>query len=160
MNRCRLCDHDVPVGAHQCPNCGAPVDTNAPQTAEDLERQIGFLLEQGQKLEAVKLYKDQTGASLKEAKDAVEVIEHGPSPTSPSEPEGQMEAELLRLLRAGKKVEAAKIYKQQRGVQLIEAKQAVEALAAKHGIAAEGGGCAGVLAAIVLLCVLLGATIA
>jgi ribosomal protein L7/L12 len=155
-----LCDHDLPVGAHQCPNCGAPVGTNAPQTAEDLERQIGFLLERGQKLEAVKLYKDQTGASLKQAKDAVEALGRRPSPTSPSEPEGQMEAELLRLLRSGKKIEAAKIYKQQRGVQLIEAKQAVEAMAAKHGIVAEGAGCAGVLAAIMLVCVVLGVAIA
>ena len=38
-----------------------------------------------------------------------------------------------------------KMYKQQMGVALIEAKQAVEALAARHGIAAKGGGCAGLL---------------
>jgi hypothetical protein len=66
-----------------------------------------------------------------------------------------MEDELLQLLEAGRKLEAVKIYKQRTGVQLIEAKQAVEALGARHGIVPKGGGCAGVLVAIVMVAVLL-----
>jgi ribosomal protein L7/L12 len=130
-----------------------------PQVGKGLERQVRSLLEQGQKLEAVKLYKERTGASLKEAKEVVESIERGESPTSPPEPDGDMEAELLRLLEAGKKIEAVKIYRQRTGVQLIEAKQAVEALAARQGIVAKGGGCAGVLVAVVVVVVVLGAVI-
>ena len=149
MPKCKFCAHNVPLGTYLCPNCGAPVDTATPQT-EDLEQQVRLLLGQGQKLEAVKRYKDQTGASLREAKEAVEAIEAGESPTSPPEPDGNMEADLLPLLEAGKKLEAVKIYKQRTGVQLIEAKQAVEALAEKHGIAPKSGGCAGVLALILV----------
>ena len=125
------------------------MDTAAPQT-EDLEQQVRSLLGQGQKLEAVKLYKDQTGASLREAKEAVEAIERGEVPTRSPVPDGDMEADLLPLLEAGKKLEAVKIYKQRTGVQLIEAKQAVEALAARHGIAAKSAGCFGVLLVILL----------
>ena len=75
MPKCRFCDHNVPVGTYLCPNCGAPVDTATPQTVEDLEQQVRSLLGQGQKLEAVKLYKSQTGASLMEAKNAVDAIQ-------------------------------------------------------------------------------------
>lgn len=63
------------------------------------------------------------------------------------------EQQLLDLLRQGRKIEAIKQYREVTGVGLKEAKDAVEALAAKHGVAAKGGGCAGVvlLAAVVVL---------
>ena len=149
MPKCRFCDHNVPLGTYLCPNCGAPVDTATAQT-EDLEQQVRSLLGQGQKLEAVKLYKNQTDVTLLEAKNAVESIQRA---TSPPEPASDMDVELLRLLEAGKKLEAVKIYKQRTGVQLIEAKQAVEALARRHGIAAQNGGCFGVLLAVLLAAV-------
>jgi ribosomal protein L7/L12 len=156
MTKCRFCDHNVPLGTYLCPNCGAPVDTTTPQVVEDLEQQVRSLLGQGQKIEAIKLYKGQTGASLMESKNAVEAIQRGESPKNPPEPDRDMEAELLRLLEGGKKLEAVKIYKQRTGVQLIQAKQAVEALATKKGIVPKGGGCVGVLAAIVVAAVVVG----
>ena len=159
MPKCRFCDHNVPLGTYLCPNCGAPVDTATPQAIEDLEQRVRSLLGQGQKLEAVKLYKDQTSASLREAKDAVEAIQRGEIPKNPPESDRDMEAELLRLLEGGKKLEAVKIYKQRTGVQLIEAKQAVEALATKHGIVPKGGGCVGVVLAVLVLAVVVGMTI-
>ena len=106
-----------------------------------------------EKLEAVKLYKEQADVSLLEAKNAVEAIQRT---ASPPEPASDMEAELLRLLEAGKKIEACKLYRNRMGVQLIEAKQAVEALAARHGIVSKGGGCAGVLLAILVVAVVVG----
>ena len=154
MPKCRFCDHKIPAGTYLCPNCGAPVVTATPQATDDLEQQVRSLLGDGKKLEAVKLYKEQTDVSLLEAKNAVEAIQRN---ASPPEPASDMEAEVLRLLEAGKKLEAVKMYKQQMGVQLIEAKQAVEALAARHGIASKvGGGCAGVLLAIVVAAVVVG----
>jgi ribosomal protein L7/L12 len=157
MPKCRFCDHKIPVGTYVCPNCGAPVDTAKPQAMEDLEQQVRLLLEQGKKLEAVKRYKEQTDVSLLEAKNAVEAIESGDLPPKPPVPDDEMEAELLRLLEAGDKIEACKLYRNRTGVQLIEAKQAVEALAARHGIASKaGGGCAGVLLAIVVAAVVVG----
>jgi len=53
MPKCRFCDHNIPVGTSQCPNCRAPVDINTPQLAEELEQQIQSLLDQGQKIKAV-----------------------------------------------------------------------------------------------------------
>jgi ribosomal protein L7/L12 len=155
MPQCRFCDHNVPAGHPQCPSCGAPVDTVTTPATEDLEQQVRTLLEQGQKLEAVKRYKEQTGTSLKEAKEAVEAMEGGDSLSRPTEPQDDMEGELLALLAAGRKLEAVKIYKQRTGVQLIEAKQAVETLAARHGVVAKGGGCASVLAVMLLTAILL-----
>jgi ribosomal protein L7/L12 len=149
MTKCRSCQHEIPVGIYLCPNCGVPVDPHASQPSEDLKQQVRSLLEQGKKLEAVKLYKEQTGASLLEAKNAVEDLQ---SATAPPESASDLEAEILHLLEAGKKVEACKLYKDRMGVQLMEAKQAVESLAARHGIASQGGGgCAGVLLAIALV---------
>ena len=60
--------------------------------------------------------------------------------------------ELLRLLRSGNKIAAIKVYREQTGVGLKEAKDAVEALAAEHEIAPSSSGCAGA----VLLAILLG----
>src|SRR4051812_46719261 len=65
-----------------------------------------------------------------------------PRPASDApRPAAEFEAELLALLRQGKKIPAIKQYREHTGVGLKEAKDAVEALAARHNIAA--GGCAG-----------------
>src|SRR5262245_26326371 len=48
----------------------------APPTG-DLERQLRALLAQRQKIQAIKLVREQTGVGLKEAKDAVERLELG-----------------------------------------------------------------------------------
>lgn len=95
MPTCRNCDYDVHPSVGQCPHCGAPMV----RPSADLEQQVRSLLDQGQKLEAVKLYKGQTGASLREAKQAVEAMQVGAVP--PSEIGGDLEAELLRLLGRG-----------------------------------------------------------
>ncbi len=55
------------------------------------------------------------------------------------------EKQLIDLLRQGKKIPAIKIYREQKGTGLKFSKEAVEALAAKHGIAKTGSGCASVL---------------
>jgi len=66
-------------------------------------------------------------------------ISHGGELTL--EIEGMTIAEALKLK---KKIQAIKIYRERYHVGLKEAKDAVEALAAEHGIAAQGAGCAGV----------------
>ena len=159
MPKCGFCDQNVPFDARQCPKCGAPLDAATPQAVEYLQQQVRSLLGQGKKLSAVKLYKEQTDVSLMEAKNAVEAIQRGESSKSPPEPNGDMEAELLRLLESGKKLQAVNLYKQRTGVQLIEAEQAVEALATRHGIVPKGGGCVGVFLAILASALVIGMTI-
>ena len=155
MPKCRNCNYDVHPSIGQCPHCGASVD----KPIADLEQQVRSLLDQGQKIAAVKLYKDQTGVGLAEAKSAVEALEAGAGSQSPSGICGDLEAELLRLLGRGDKLEAVKLYKDQTGVALIEAKQAVETLAAKHGLETHRGGCLGVVAVVVLAAVAFGMTV-
>ncbi|HEY7159674.1 MAG TPA: ribosomal protein L7/L12, partial [Acidobacteriota bacterium] len=41
----------------------------------DLQEQVQSLLLQGKKIEAIKIYREASGLGLKEAKDAVELIE-------------------------------------------------------------------------------------
>lgn len=98
----------------------------------ELERQVRSLLAQGRKIEAVKFYRDHTGASLAAAKDVVEAMQAVAA--TPSRLGGDEEAELLWLLRQGQKLEAIKLYRDRKGVALLEAKQAVESLAMKHRI--------------------------
>jgi ribosomal protein L7/L12 len=154
MPKCRFCSYEVHPGIGQCPQCGAPVDKPSP----DLEQQVRALLDQGQKIDAVKLYKERTGAGLAEAKQAVEAMQADAGPPSPADLGGDLEAELLRLLGGGKKLEAVKLYKDQMEVSLLEAKQAVESLAASHGLVPQRAGCLGMVLAVVLAAVTLGMT--
>lgn len=63
-------------------------------------------------------------------------------------PEGELsefDKTILGLMKGGKKIEAIKLYREKTGLGLKEAKDAVEALAAKYGIQSQGLGCASVL---------------
>jgi ribosomal protein L7/L12 len=155
MPKCHVCHYDVHPSIGQCPHCGAPVD----QPSTDLEHQVRSLLDQGRKIAAVKLYREQTGVGLAEAKKAVEAMQAGAGPSVPSDLGGDLEAELLRLLGRGDKLESIKLYKDQKGVALIEAKQVVEVLAARHGLVTQRAGCLGVLVTMVMAAVLFGMTI-
>jgi len=70
MRKCGNCNYDVHPSIGQCPHCGAPMG----KPNADVEQQVRSLLDQGQKIAAVKLYKDQTGVGLAEAKQAVETL--------------------------------------------------------------------------------------
>jgi ribosomal protein L7/L12 len=60
------------------------------------------------------------------------------------------DVEILALLRAGRKIEAIKLQRERTGSGLAEAKQAVETLAAAHGVTTPASGCAGMLVALLL----------
>ncbi|MGD0897024.1 MAG: acylphosphatase [Thermoguttaceae bacterium] len=114
--------------------------------AEPLLAQIQTLLAEGRKIEAIKRYREATGAGLAAAKEMVEAIERG-EPLPKTEPMGSSsEMEIVSLLTAGKKIEAIKLCQERTGAGLKEAKDAVEAIAAGHGIVARpGSGCLVVL---------------
>jgi len=94
--------------------------------------EVAVLAQQGQKIEAIKLYRQITSVGLKEAKDAVEAMEAGqPWNALPQVTfEATALAEVKSLLQAGQKIEAIKHYRQITGVGLKEAKDAVEAMEA------------------------------
>jgi ribosomal protein L7/L12 len=141
-----------PAGSERCENCGAWIaevsDAAKASTAELVDR-VRSLLDAGQKIAAIKAFREATGAGLAEAKEAVEALERGGTLPSYHPPE-DFEADLLSLLEQGQKVQAIKLYRERAGVGLKEAKDAVEALARRHGIKAAG--CASI---VVLLFVLL-----
>jgi hypothetical protein len=69
-----------------------------------------------------------------------------------SSPEpGNLETQVIALMQGGRKIEAIKLHRQQTGSGLKEAKDAVEALAAKHGVVSKGTGCAGMILAMLLV---------
>ncbi len=109
--------------------------------------QLRALLAQNQKIEAIKFYRERTGVGLKEAKDAVEALERGESPAPPrQQPEhGPWEPEIVALMEQGRKIDAIKLHRENTGLGLKDAKEAVEAIAARHGIAPSRSGCLGVV---------------
>jgi ribosomal protein L7/L12 len=158
MSNCPFCDKPVLAGATSCPYCRAPLSGLQSPASDELEQQVRSLLDRGEKIEAIKLYREATAASLLDAKNAVEALERGGPLAEPAAPQegvapsqGDWEHEVLKRLEAGQKIDAIRWYREQRGVGLKEAKEAVEALAERAGIATRGG-CLSVV-----LCVLAGA---
>jgi ribosomal protein L7/L12 len=103
------------------------------------------LIRTGQKIEAIKQYRERTGSGLKEAKDAVEALERGETLPTPKAVLTTVDQDVLSLVREGKKIAAIKLYRDKTGVGLVEAKAAVEAVATEHGVQARGSGCANAL---------------
>ena len=131
------------------------------------------LIATGRKIEAIKLYREQTDCGLKEAKDAVEAMEESmrsgapvsfpvnssPPPASVVSPDDQF-GQLHGHIFAGQKIQAIKLYREASGVGLKEAKEAVEAMEANlrreqpHRFqTVQGKGCG---AGMLLLCLCLG----
>ena len=133
-----------------CPNCQASVSSSPGSTEPELEQQISELLRDAQKIAAIKVYREATGASLAEAKEAVERFQAEGTLPARDTSDTAWESEVLRLLVAGRKIPAIKLYRQQQGVGLKEAKESVEALARQHGIDMRGSGCFSVLLVMVV----------
>ena len=91
MQNCPCCNHENPAAAERCEKCGAwfssTGDMGPPSRpavaggavrdfppADTLEGRVLRMVQQGQKIPAIKLYREETGAGLKEAKDAVEAL--------------------------------------------------------------------------------------
>lgn len=89
--------------------------------------QVQAALEAGNKIEAIKLYREMTGLGLKEAKDAIEAMPTDAFTNSNSAPDL---SEIRNLIAADKKIEAVKRYREMTGAGLKEAKDMVDALAA------------------------------
>lgn len=109
------------------------------ESPDDLEVEVLHILAAQGKIQAIKFYREQTGMGLKEAKETVEAIEAGRSPgihpRQLSAPTFEVPEDLLRmveqLLRERRKVSAVKLYREQTGIGLTEAKEAVEAIEAR-----------------------------
>ncbi len=98
-------------------------------TPEQVQK-IHQLLHDKQLIRAIQLYREATGVGLAEAKEAVEEMAQNELTKPPAGVRNYddpvLEAKLKSLLSRGKKIEAVKIYREEYGVSLKEAKDAVE----------------------------------
>src|SRR5689334_14164867 len=102
-----------------------------------MDPEVVNLLRQGQKIAAIKRYREVYGSDLRSAKEAVDALEEGrevqpPSilaaPTSLTEVAGDPSlAEIDALVRANHKIDAIRVYRQRYNVGLKEAKDAIDA---------------------------------
>jgi ribosomal protein L7/L12 len=127
-----------PIVEPPAPTSAAPLTVSQRPEFAEIER----LVRAGKKIDAIKLFRGLTGAGLKEAKDAIDKIDRGDASaaanyaaaagalkitSSTPDRAGQIE-KIGRLLNAGNKIEAIKVYRETFGVGLKEAKDAVEKL--------------------------------
>jgi len=163
MIRCPFCDHKNPPGTTRCAECKAELFASPEDAADSadseslsLDGRVVALLRDGRKIEAIKLYRDLTGAGLKEAKDAVESLEREGSASSPRGQSSGEDADILDLLRAGQKIRAIKLYRDKTGAGLAEAKNAIETLARKNGIPVGQSGCSSAVFCLLAIALILG----
>lgn len=81
---CRKCGGPLQTGWRACPHCGMaleqpvpaspPVDL-MPPLSEDAATEVRYWLDQGKKINAIKVYRERTGIGLKEANDIVEALQ-------------------------------------------------------------------------------------
>ena len=147
VQKCRFCGSSVIVPAHvmQSSNVFGGAgrldfgDLSA-LTGKALKiAEIQRLIQSGQKIHAIKIFRENFGVGLKEAKDAVEAMEAGKSidisglrvvASTPTiyQMDDEILTEIQRLARGGNKIEAIRRFRETFGVGLKEAKDAVEAI--------------------------------
>ena len=100
-----------------------------PASLQKLLDDIKAEIASGNMITAIKLYREATGTGLAEAKQAVELIATGKPPPSGATPSPSADAmqEVSALITAGRKIEAIKVYRNAAGVDLKDAKDAVDA---------------------------------
>ncbi len=67
-----------------------------------------------------------------------------------------IEDHIVSLLEGDRKIAAIKLYRRQTGASLKDAKDFVEALAAKHGISPKTAGCAGMVLLMIAVSTIIG----
>jgi hypothetical protein len=92
------------------------------------DEQLQYWLNRGNKIEAIKRYRELTGAGLKEAKDSIEYAEKHPDERGEKKkaPRLDLDAPGIRdLLEEGREDEAVEVYQKFAGVDVYSARDAV-----------------------------------
>jgi len=110
-----------------------------PGLRPDQVQKIHEYLHDQQVINAIKLYREATGVGLAEAKDAVEEMarnEYTKPPDGVRDRDNPvLESRIKSLLSRNRKIDAVKIYREEYGVSLKEAKDAVDRMQASMGSA-------------------------
>ena len=116
---------------------GVPTQRGARPISSDPAPAIRQLLDAGNKIEAIRIVRQQTNMGLKEAKDYVERLATDELPILPGAPSSvppvpvaarDMDSRVLILLGQHQKIEAIKLVRKETSMGLKEAKDYVEAL--------------------------------
>lgn len=106
---------------------------------EPWRREIIDALRHGHKIEAIKRYREETGAGLAEAKSFVEALEQtltsGELPASAVESSVELEDKLVEHLHGGDYIGAIKRHREATGSGLAESRASIISLARRKGIA-------------------------
>lgn len=173
MTSCPICNHVNPAGTVRCEKCDTwlaqaadvglkpQVRTEASQknlsgTAAGLTPEFAAelqeLLRDGQSIMAIKRFREVTGLGLRESKEAIEALMAGRGlPTVAAGAESVDQAKIVALLRESQFIQAIKTYREATGLGLKEAKEAVERIAARHGIRPTQKGCLGAILLVMTL---------
>src|ERR1700733_414193 len=111
MIRCTFCDHNNPPNATRCTNCGSELPGSLEAGHKSLADTLTTLIQNGQKIEAIKQYRERTGSGLKEAQDAVEALGRGEQLPTPKVILTTVDQDVVLLVREGKKIVAIKLYR-------------------------------------------------
>lgn len=105
-----------------------------PSLSPDQVEKIHEYIHNQQLIHAIKLYREVTGVGLAEAKEAIEAMARDEAIKPPSDrmdyDDPVLEAKIRSLLERRQKIEAVKIYREEYGVGLKEAKDAVDRIEA------------------------------
>lgn len=105
-------------------------------------QKIHELIDANQLIQAIQVYRSATGVSLAEAKQAIDEMRRmeaaRPSSDSRDYDNPVLESKIKSLLAKGKKIEAVKIYREEYGIGLKEAKDAVDRIEATMPRASRG----------------------
>lgn len=103
----------------------------APAVPPDLNA-VRAAIAEGRMIDAIKLYREMTGAGLAASKDAVERLARGETVAAPARPPANAEADaqVLQAIRARNLIDAIRIYREAYRTDLKTAKEAVEKIAA------------------------------
>jgi ribosomal protein L7/L12 len=179
MPSCPFCEHENSTNADHCGKCGAALTTIAESRDDDanadaaaaensaerpMHELLGELLARGRKLEAIKLYRERTGAGLVDAKEAVEAIERSEDRVREIEARAFAKVreldEIEQVLRTKGKIAAIKLYRERTGKGLKDAKEAVEAFAQERKIPIKNVGCGATVLMFVAVIVAIGLAMA
>lgn len=156
MPNCIFCNQSVSEKVTKCPGCGAALfeDDVAPaadSASSTTEEAVVSMLQQGRRTDAVRIYREQTGAGLREAIGAVDLLDESEDVPAAGKyaasaaVDADLAADLWALLQNGQRIAAVKFCRERTGSTLRQARETVAAVAREHGEVPQGSGCFGVL---------------
>jgi ribosomal protein L7/L12 len=121
-------------------------------TQKDFEEEIRQLFNSGNKIQAIKTYREKTGAGLAEAKEAVEALaaggsldDHALRENAPAD-DSDLTDEVKELIAQGNPILAVKLVRERTGRSLKESKKLVDQIGVDSGLTSpSSSGCLGVV---------------